>query len=362
MKIAIDYTLAEGHIGGMGVLIRNLADKIGKIDKNNKYILIRNPYNFETKNIFTKIFSVLKQHIWYQTNFSAELKKQNVDLLFSPNPPVPLLFNKPIILIIPDIAFYFEPSLSFLTKLYLLINYISAANKAKLIITISEYSKNDIVKRLKIDKNKIVILPLAASDDFRQNKVGSEVKDTLNRYHINKPFILCDPGTFIRRKNVKDLITSFSKLPPAVKNSLCIVLVGKNIGMEYDNLKSYIDHLKLSKSVIFTGYLDKKELINVYTAAKIHVYPSLYEGFGLPPLQAMKMSIPSIVYNRSSLPEVVGTAGIIVNDPDELSKAICLLMTNDKIYKRYVKKGKLRSNNFSWDLSALKLKKIIGSV
>lgn len=361
MKIGLDYSLAETHKGGMGVFVRNIYKELKSSDKNDKFLIFSNPNKFQTKNIFTKIISVFEEHLWYQTKFLYLLNKEKVDLLYSPNPPVPLFFAKPIILTIPDMAFYYEDKIPYIIKKYLLIEYHLAAKKAKRITTFSEHSKKDIQKILKIIPDKISVIPLAASNKFKKNKDKKSITNTLLKYHITKPFILCTPGSFLPRKNVGDLILAVSNLSKYLRNNLQIVLVGKDQGIDYENINKYIEDKGRTKHVIFTGYIEpeSQDLINIYSAAKIFAYPSLYEGFGLPPLEAMKIGIPVIVYNKTSLPEVVGDAGLIVNNHRELTLAITRLLKNKKLCDRLGSEGIVKSKKFSWKTSAIKFERLI---
>jgi glycosyltransferase involved in cell wall biosynthesis len=364
MRIAIDYTLAKKHIGGMGVFVRNTIGELMKNDKENTYILIENPIKFDDRNLFTKLKSVIDEHIWYQTDIVSKLQNANIDIYYSPNPPVPFFLKKPLILTIADMAFYYEKNMPFFVKKYLYFNYLLAAKKAKKITTFSEFSKKDICKILKVKPSKVIVIPLAASDNFVPSEDIKSIKKTLGKFSIKKDFILCAPGTFSARKNVSDLVLSVSNLPNKYKQNIQIVLVGKNSGSGFEDLKKYVDELKMADKVIFTGYIkpESTDLINIYTAAKLFVYPSLYEGFGLPPIEAMKMLTPVIVYNRTSLPEVVKDAGIIVNNHMELTNAITRLLKNRKLCQKLVRSGKKRASNYSWMSSAEMFRKLISSV
>jgi len=360
MKIAIDYTLATGHIGGMGVLVKNLSKYLKNLNSENKYVLVSNPNGFNKKNIYTKIASVFKQHLWYQIGILKDLKTLKADVLYLPNPPVPLLCSNRVVLTIPDMAFYYD-KINPLIKTYLFIIYFLSAKKASKIITVSKYSKNDIIKILKVDTDKVAVIPLAIEDEFYDKKIKSdEIDKTLKKFHITKPYILCDPGSFVPRKNVKALIDAFSDLPPS--RNLSLVLVGNNNDHDYKKMYNYVQNLEMVTKVVFTGYVSTVEKVHLYKRAKIHAYPSLYEGFGLPPLQAMAMGIPSIVFSKTSLPEVVGGAGIKVNNSKELTEAITKLTNNKKFYNGFMTKGLERAKKFSWQITANKFESTINSI
>ena len=180
----------------------------------------------------------------------------------------------------------------------------------------------------------------------------------LNNYGINEPGILY-VGGLEPRKNVDGIITSFYKLKTrGVIHKLVIVSATK--GHYYDKILRMIKKLKLEKEVIFTGYVQPDDLPKVYNAADLFVFPSFYEGFGLPPLEAMACGCPVITSNTSSLPEVVGDAGIMV-DPhhaEGLADAMHKVLNNDGLKQDMIKRGLKRAKMFSWEKAAKKTLKI----
>ncbi|XRP97070.1 glycosyltransferase family 4 protein [Methanocaldococcus sp. 16A] len=214
------------------------------------------------------------------------------------------------------------------------------------IIAISHHTKNDIIKHFKIPEDKIRVIHLAANENYRPLK-ENEINKIKQKYNLNDPFILY-VGTLEPRKNILNLLKAFYKLKKqGIKHKL--VITGKK-GWKYRNIFELIDKLNLQKEVIFTGYVPDEDLPGLYNAADLFVYPSLYEGFGLPPLEAMACGTPVITSNTSSLPEVVGDAGIMVNpyDVDELAKAMYEVLTNDGLREELSKKGLERAKLFSW--------------
>ena len=362
MKIAIDYSLAENHSGGMSVFIKNLTEHLNKKNVQHKYLLINNPIKFNKESTIKKLLSAIHGHLWYQLKFTRVFKKSGADILYSPNPPIPFVFNKPIILTIPDMAFYLSDNISFFSKAYLFILYFLSAHKASIITTFSENSKKDIVGILKVDPHKIIITPLAASKIFKIVNNTAKQKKVLRKYFIKKPYILSTPGAFLPRKNIKDLIIAFDNLPKEIQKQLQLVLVGDTRSSNAESLHKLVKKLKLSEKIIFTGYLRHKDhLIYIYNGAKIFAFPSLYEGFGLPPLEAMQCGIPTIVYNKSSLPEVVGSAAIKVSNSKQLSKAIVDIFCDKHLQIKLAKDGIRKSKCFSWSKTATMYVKIFNS-
>lgn len=363
MKILIDYTLAKGHIGGMGVYVKNIVSELIKIDNKNEYHLFENSSPLSVSGKLNKFLAVIKEQIRYQTYIPSLVKRKDADIVFFPNPPVPFFLKTPFILTIADMSFYYDDNMSYITKVYLFIIYFISAHKAASITTFSRYSKKDIQKLLKISPSKIHVIPLAASSKFRPIKDKKFVSKVLNKYDITLPFVVCSPGTFLQRKNVNDLILAYKNLSTVEKQNLQIVLIGKKGGSDYEKTQKLINDLHLTKKVLFTDYMkpESKELISLYTAASLFVYPSLYEGFGLPPLEAMQCHVPVIVYNKTSLPEVVKDAGVLVNDISELTQALKSLLKNKSLRLKLIKKGLKRSRMYSWERSALMFKKCLNT-
>ncbi len=364
MNIGVDYRLATQHAGGMGVYIRNLLSQLNKIDKKNKYILFDNNIDSKAKSsAFKKLLGVYFEQYWVQFRLIKNVVNKNINVLFSPNPPVPFFLRCPIILTIPDLAFYYDDQISFFIKTYLFISYFISSHKAKKISTFSNASKEDIKNILKIKLDKIVVIPLAATDVFRPLKKAHMSGKYKKRFAIIKPYILSTPGSFVQRKNVEGLLQAFKELPLVIKNKYQLVICANTKTKYFSNVYNRAVELGIEKDVVFTGYVEPEcqELIELYNGAYIFAFPSLYEGFGLPPLEAMKCGVPVIVGNNSSLPEVVGDAGILVNNTKELTGAIVTLDKDKKLYDNLRKAGLKKAQMYSWESTAQMFKDLIST-
>jgi glycosyltransferase involved in cell wall biosynthesis len=230
--------------------------------------------------------------------------------------------------------------------------------KAEKIITVSEFSKKDISKFIKYPEEQIEIIPPAVDHHLYY---PSPNKKCLSKYGIGEgEKVILYVGAEEPRKNVQFLVNSFSKLKnriPQVK--LLKVGTPNYIGVREKLLKQ-IEALNLQKDVIFTGYVSESELAEIYNAVDLFVFPSLYEGFGIPPLEAMACGTPVITSNTSSLPEVVGDASIVVDpyDINKFAEEMYEVLTNDDLKKEMIGKGLKRSKMFSWDNSAKKTLKV----
>jgi len=224
------------------------------------------------------------------------------------------------------------------------------------ILTISESTKQDLMKYLNISEKKIIVTYLSADEKFKplNNKAINDIKQ---KYKLNFPFILY-VGTLEPRKNIPVLLRAFYKLKK--KNLQYKLIIAGKKGWKYKEIFEITNKLNLQKDVIFTGYVSDEDLPKLYNAADLFVYPSLYEGFGLPPLEAMACGTPVITSNTSSLPEVVGDAGIMTNpyNVDGLANAMHEVLTNDGLSEDMIKKGLKRAKMFSWEKTAKETLKV----
>jgi glycosyltransferase involved in cell wall biosynthesis len=277
-----------------------------------------------------------------------ENRLKDLDIFHNPSQVITAFkFSQKYIITIYDITpnLYPETHTDIITFVhrYLLPKALKTSDK---VITISHHTKNDIIKHFKIPENKIKVIHLAANENYKPLN-EKEIINIKQKYNLNYSFILY-VGTLEPRKNIPTLLKALYKLKKqGIKHKLAIT--GKK-GWKYKSIFETIEKLNLQKDVIFTGYVPDEDLPALYNAADLFVYPSLYEGFGLPPLEAMQCGTPVITSNTSSLPEVVGDAGIMVNpyDVDELANNMYGVLTNDGLREELSKKGLERAKLFSW--------------
>ena len=342
MRIGVDYRLANRHLGGMAVYLRSLVGTLKEIDKQNDYVLFDdNPTG--SPGFKKHAWTVIWEHIWLHLCLPYLFVKEKIKIAYFPNPPVSFFITIPTILTIADVSFLHDASMPRWTKWYLWIMYFLSAHKARVITTLSKNSKQDIAKFFNVNLDKIYVTPLAAPDTIRRYK--TKVKG-LPKY------VLTVPGTFIRRKNVEETVLAFSNLSVKTMKDYQLLIVGHTQGKDFEKLKLFMAEKDMSDKVIFTGRVNDLELSRLYSQAKLFVCSSLYEGFGLPILEAMRCGTPVISYNNSSLPEVVGNAGILVNNVEELEKAMIDVLRNTKLQARLRSLGLKRASLFSWRKTA----------
>lgn len=228
-----------------------------------------------------------------------------------------------------------------------------SCRRADKIITISEFSKQEIIRYLGIDEKKIVIMPCGVDFSVYHTDYSEEkVKTATAKYNISSDYLLY-LGTLEPRKNITRLIHAYARLTHKVPNLPKLVLAGRK-GWLYESIFDTVKELRLEENVIFTGYVEEKDAPLLMKGAKAFLFPSVYEGFGMPPLEAMACGTPVLTSNVSSLPEVVGDAGILT-DPysvESISEGIYKLLNNEGLREELIAKGLERVKKFTWDNSA----------
>lgn len=240
----------------------------------------------------------------------------------------------------------------------------ATAKNADVIISISEFTKKEIVKRLNIPAKKIKII--YNGYDLGKILSVSDFKHLCSRFKISKNYIIY-VGGLGPRKNITRLIKSFAIVKQKIKQNIQLILTGKikkNIKKEIAEYKKTIKLLNLDKDVIFTDYLSQSELDSLRKNAAIAVYPSLYEGFGLPVIEAMALKTPVVASNVSSIPEIADDAAILVKPKSikEIAAAIIKLLTDANLRQQLTKKGLKNIKRFSWEKTARETWKLYKSL
>ena len=224
------------------------------------------------------------------------------------------------------------------------------------IIAISENTKNDLINLYRIAPERIKVIYVAADEVYRPMENPERTAHIRQKYTLPDRFILF-VGVIEPRKNIVRLIKAYNQIKGKIQQKL--IIVGKK-GWLYEDVFKTVDRLSLNQDVNFLGYVPKEDLAFLYTACDLFIYPSLYEGFGLPPLEAMACGAPVISSNTSSLPEVVGDAGILVTptSTEELSAAMYKVLTDENLRNEMKLKGLERAKLFSWKKTAQETIKI----
>ncbi|MFA6027803.1 MAG: glycosyltransferase family 1 protein [Patescibacteria group bacterium] len=373
MRIGIDCrTILNpkyGEKAGVGHYTYYLVKNLLKIDKKNQYILFfdhrfKDVKELQKKNVEIVRFpwSEYKKYmpLGYSHYIIANvLAKANLDVFHAPANIMPLGYKKPTVLTVHDLAIYqnpewFPPKQKFSVK----ISVPKSIGKAKKIIAISESTKKSLISQFNLTDGKIkVVYEGFTKEKPCNNKV---IKRTLKKYKTGEKYILF-LGTLEPRKNVPALIQAFDNLVKEnykkYKDYQLIIAGAK--GWKYEPIIKAIKEIKYSR-VRYLGYISIVEKMALLSKATCFVFPTLWEGFGLPVLEAMGFGIPVITSNISSLPEVVEKAGILVNPEksESIKAGLKKLLSNKATLKRYSKKAKQQAKKFSWQKCAKETFKI----
>jgi len=254
---------------------------------------------------------------------------------------IPYLKNGRNILTVHDLVPLFDPDISMNGLPEYFDRLKNEINNIDMFIAVSENTRRDIIKLLGVPENKTRVVYEAADRRYKPVKDTSKIK---KQYGLNN-FILF-VGTLEPRKNIRNLIMAFSKLD---RKNYQLVVAGKK-GWKYEEIFQIVESQGLKEKIKFLDYVPDGELPELYSAADLFVYPSFYEGFGLPPLEAMACGTPVIVSNRSSLPEVVGDAGLMVDpdDVEDIARAMEKILAQPSLRRELSKKGLRQAKRFSW--------------
>lgn len=306
--------------------------------------------------------------LWTQIGLPKDLffHKPRPDVFFSPNHYAPRFSPIPTVISIMDLAFLKFPELFQRDDLYQLINWTKySVKKAHAIIAISQSTKNDIIKEYHIPQEKVHVVYLGIKEVSRASYKSME--ELSKKYSVSKPYILF-VGTLQPRKNVSKLIEAYSKVVSSIQNSspskdLQLVIIGKK-GWMYEEIIEAPKKFDVETRVKFLDFVPDSDLPSFYKHAEMYVLPSLYEGFGLPVLEAMKYGCPVLTSNISSLPEAGGDAALYFDPTDthDIAKTIEKVLTNEKLRDDMIKKGYEHIKKFSWQKTAKEVLSVLEGV
>ena len=367
-RIGIDIStlLNHGPDIGAGRYIINLVRNLLEIDNKNTYVLtgrytsteyLEIAYNlkkdFENNKIELKFYRTpqKKLDLWNRLKFPPiEFLGFKADILHCPDYLILPTLNKNIVLTIHDLAFIRFPEFNFdwFVKKYTR-EVKKNAQISKKIIADSKSTKNDIVRFFKIDSRKVDVVHLAADKTFRTLTADRIDKNILKKYKIDKKYIL-SVGTIEPRKNFITLIKAFNHIKQKKADFSYKLVIAGRTGWKSEDTYLERENSPYRNDILFIGRVPDKDLVQIYNQAELFVYPSLFEGFGLPPLEAMSCGLPVIASDTSSLKEVIGNAGILISPGDniELQKQILYILKNEEVKEKLGEKSLTRAKKFSW--------------
>ena len=358
-------SLAETYRGaGINWYVYNLLTHLPRVDRDNRYTAFLGDGRFTSPELALKLARLptsrpVVRIFWEQVVQPFALRKERVDLLHALAFVVPLLSPCSSVVTIYDLSFLLYPeSFKRFKRFYLGLFTRLSARRARRIIAISESTKRDVVRLLGVPPEKVEVVYCGIDEAFRP-LAADQVAAFRSKHGLPECFILF-VGTIEPRKNVTRLIEAFADLRSFdvtqdrfAMSDLRLVIGGAKCWF-YQDVFARVEELGLEGQVMFPGYIPVSELPLWYNAAELFVYPSLYEGFGLPPLEAMACGTPVVTANTSSLPEVVDEAGLTVDplDVEGLAQAMRRVLDDEALRQEMRERGLKRAEGFSWTKTA----------
>lgn len=368
MRIAIDGHTIGSQVAGNEVFITETVEALASVDKINKYTLFLSnasaieKYRGRWPNFKVRYIPHGKRFLNRLFSYNTMLRLFPADVFFSQF-YVPKYCPCRAVALIADLSSEHHPETFDADECRAMqTSTRRSAAAADHIIAPSQYTANDIIKTYRLEPEKVTRIYHAASSRFRRIDDEAELSRIKKKYGISDNYIL-GVGTIQPRKNLSRLIEAYSNLKGRGIELPKLVLAGK-IGWLHGEIVEAISRLGLADRVQFTGYVPDDDLPGLYSGSLFFVYPSYFEGFGLPPLEAMQCGTPVITGNLTSLPEVVGDAGIMVDpfDVGAIANAMKSLLSDADLRKSLSEKGIERAKKFSWTDAARQTLKIFEKV
>jgi glycosyltransferase involved in cell wall biosynthesis len=367
VRIAIDARKLRDY--GVGTYVRNLLRHLARLDAATEYVVLCRTAdraavaelgeNFRAVSEPSGAYSVREQFA-----VPLALRREGATLFHAPHYVLPPLTPCRSVVTIHDCIHLRFPQYlpNRLGYAYARASLWMAAHRAARVLTVSEASKRDILGYLRVPDDRVTVIHNAIDERFHEEPAADEVMRVRERYQLNDPFILY-AGNIKPHKNLERLIEAFHMTRRGDLEHVKLLIIGDEIS-KYAGLRRTVHRYKLHKHVRFFGFVPDATLAILYRLARVFIFPSLYEGFGLPPLEAMASGTPVITSNVSSLPEVVGDAAMLIDpyEPDAIAGALRRVLVDDRLREDMRERGLARAREFSWDRSVKRIREIYDEV
>ncbi len=362
MKIAVNTRfLLDGYLEGFGYFLYETFKLITNDHPEHEFIFIFDrPFNERfvfASNVKAVVTGPPARHpllwkLWYDVRVPAVIRKYKADVFISCDGFCSLTTRLPQALIVHDLSFLHYPS--FIKRSHLLFHkkYTTRfLNKANSLATVSEFSKQDIIANYKIDPDKIDVVFNAAKEIFKPLN-NEEKQATKNKYTEGKEYFVY-AGAIHPRKNLINLLKAFSLFKKRQQSNMKLLLAGR-LAWKYESFIQNLKTYKYRNDVIMTGYVAEEELTKIIGSAYALLYPSLFEGFGVPVLEAMQCDVPVITTAHSSMQEIAKDAALYAdaNDYNDIADKMMRIYKDENLRNELIQKGKLITPQYSWRRTA----------
>ena len=372
MRIGIDYTAALRQGAGIGRYTRQLVRALLALDTRNEYVLLTASGGLRATYLS---FQSIAEHanvrridlplsdrslniLWHRLRLPlwVELVSGALDVFHSPDFALPPVHRARTLLTVHDLSFMRVPECSAPgLRSYLLRVVPASVRRADVVLADSESTRMDMIELLGVDPDRVRVIYAGVEPCFQRVRDQSVLEAVRNRYRLPARFVL-GLGTLQPRKNFERLIAAYAQMRGEARSGLKLVIAG-GLGWMCEGIFRRVEELGLQDEVLFSGYVADEDLPALYSMAEVFAFPSLYEGFGLPPLEAMACETPVVASNVSSLPEVLGDAALSVDplDVPALAQAMLRVLNDAALRAALVRRGVAQARKFTWEQAAGKL-------
>ena len=362
MRIGVNTRLLlKGKLEGIGWFTYQTLERMVHLHPEHEFVFFFDrPYDKSfvfSSNVTPVVVPPQARHpllfaLWFDWTIPYALKKYKIDVFLSPDGFCSLRTKVPTCLVIHDLAFEHYPEhFKFSHKHYWKYFQPRFAKKATRIVTVSEYSKKDIIEHYNIEAGKIDVACNGAHDAYHPLE-WEEKEEVKNKYAEGCEYFVY-AGALHPRKNILNLLKAFVTFKKMQRSSMKLVIVGR-FAWKYEEVLEMKENMPFKEDVKWVGYMNVDELSKVIGAAYAMVYPSIFEGFGIPILEALKCNVPAIAGNTSSMPEVTGHAGLLVNpaDVDDIAGKMEMLYKDEHLRNKLIAAASEQVSKYTWDKAA----------
>ncbi len=372
MRIGIDARMYSTEFTGIGRYVYELVRHLLEMDEKNEYVLFMNQPEYEAfeapnKRVHKVLVNAHHYSLKEQTLYLWTLYRAKLDLMHFTHFNAPIFYRRSSIVTIHDLTLSFFPGKKMNSAFYrFAYNLVlkAAVRNSKRIIAVSENTKADLVNITHVSPSKVEVIYEGVGEEFGPRGDTELQEEVAKKYSITKEFLLYT-GVWRGHKNLVNLIRAFALIREGTEGfDLQLVITGEE-DPYYPEVKRTVKELGLEHYVVYTGMVPEKELIALYQTAKAYVFPSLYEGFGLPPLEAMRCGTPVVASKSSCIPEICGEPNALFfdpYDPEDIANVVRRVLLDEGLQKELRECGLRHSLKFSWQDMAEKTLKVYNDV